>query len=74
MVFFMFVILLLVVFLIFLASSLVIIVHWFRNMFFLYLLLSIEAADLLQKLSLDSQTKTLEIPEPTKKVLASTTS
>lgn len=37
-------------------------------------LLSIEAADLLQKLSLDSQTKTLDIPEPTKKVLASTTS
>lgn len=32
-------------------------------------LLSIEATDLLQKLSLDSQTKTLEIPEPTKKVI-----
>ncbi|KAK9290085.1 hypothetical protein L1049_008249 [Liquidambar formosana] len=27
----------------------------------------LEAADLLQKLSLDSQTKTLEVPEPTKK-------
>lgn len=32
-------------------------------------LLSIEATDLLQKLSLDSQTKTLEIPEPNKKVI-----
>lgn len=32
-------------------------------------LLFIEATDLLQKLSMDSQTKTLEIPEPTKKVI-----
>lgn len=38
-------------------------------MCFLYFSLSIEATDLLQKLSLDSQTKTLEIPEPTKKVI-----
>lgn len=32
------------------------------------LFLPIEASDLLQKLSIDSQTKTLEISEPTKKV------
>lgn len=36
-------------------------------MLFLYLTAT-EAADLLQKLSLDSQKKTLEIPEPKKKV------
>lgn len=29
---------------------------------------SIETSELLQSLSLDSQTKALEIPEPTKKV------
>lgn len=40
-----------------------------ESMCFLYFSLSIEATDLLQKLSLDSQTKTLEIPEPTKKVI-----
>lgn len=40
-----------------------------KNMYFLYFFLSIETTDLLQKLSLDSQTKTLEIPEPTKKVI-----
>lgn len=33
-----------------------------------FTMLSLEASDLLQKLSLDSQTKTLEIPEPNKKV------
>lgn len=41
----------------------------FQKYVFPSLLISLEAADLLQKLSLDSQTKTLEIPEPTKKVL-----
>jgi hypothetical protein len=40
-------------------------------MCFLYFSLFIEATDLLQKLSLDTQTKTLEIPEPTKKVIFS---
>ena len=33
---------------------------------FLYFLSDVEAADLLKNLTLDSQTKTLEIPEPTK--------
>lgn len=33
------------------------------------LLILTEAADLLQKLSLDAQAKPVEIPEPTKKVL-----
>lgn len=33
------------------------------------LLIFTEAADLLQKLSLDAQAKPVEIPEPTKKVL-----
>lgn len=37
-------------------------------MCFLYFFLPIEASDLLQKLSLDSQTKSLEISEHTKKV------
>lgn len=41
----------------------------FQKYVFPSLLIFLEAADLLQKLSLDSQTKTLEIPEPTKKVL-----
>lgn len=40
--------------------------------YFLYPWFSIEASDLLQKLSLDGQPKTLEIPEPTKKVIFST--
>lgn len=35
------------------------------------LLIFTEAADLLQKLSLDAQAKPVEIPEPTKKVLLS---
>lgn len=36
---------------------------------FTFFSFNIEAAELLQNLSLDSQPKTLEIPEPTKKVI-----
>ncbi|KAM1995080.1 hypothetical protein ACFX15_028175 [Malus domestica] len=41
--------------------------RFYKTVYFLHRLRSLEAADLLQKMSLDSQTKTLEIPEPTKK-------
>ena len=40
-----------------------------ENCGFSFTCISLEATDLLQKLSLDSQAKTLEIPEPTKKVM-----
>ncbi|KAM1166651.1 hypothetical protein ACFX19_029313 [Malus domestica] len=41
--------------------------RFYKTVYFLHRLRYLEAADLLQKMSLDSQTKTLEIPEPTKK-------
>lgn len=45
------------------------IVFLYVNMVLLYPLLSLtEATDLLQKLSLDSKPKTLEVPDATKKV------
>lgn len=44
-------------------------IYFTTNIVFPLLLISTEAADLLQKLSLDAQAKPVEIPEPTKKVL-----